>query len=101
MNFGILRTFRGQVIFRLLFNELENLLNALFFCHFEPICSSVIIRYPIKQHYPAKWSGSTNFDECGSKSGSNPDPGQKNHQIDFKPSFKSQENNIFKSLPKH
>ena len=30
-----------------------------------------------------------------------PDPGQKNHQIDFKPSFKSQEKkNIFKSVPK-
>ena len=37
------------------------------------------------------------IDECGSS----PDPGQWNHQIDFKPSFKSREiKNIFKSVPK-
>ena len=39
-------------------------------------------------------SGSTKFDE----SGSSPDPGQYNHQIDFKTSFKSKKNFQFSSL---
>ena len=40
-------------------------------------------------------SGSTHFDECGS--GSSPNPGNKDHQIDFNPSFKSR-NKIFSNL---
>ena len=31
---------------------------------------------------------------------SSPDLGQYNHQLDFKPSFKRREKNIFKSVPK-
>ena len=35
------------------------------------------------------------------KSGFSPDPGQENHQIDFKPCLKVQEEkNTFKSVPK-